>query len=112
AQLRQPGRERALFPRRGCFQELELDLERGQRLADAVVELARDSAPLGLLDAQDPLGDEAESLLALAEALQEPRVLGADPGHLLRDLAHGVEARPGFAAIRLHRRAPFSSQCG
>ena len=79
---------------------VELDLERGERLPHAVVQLAGEAAALGLLDAQDAARDGAEALLPLPQAGLRRAFSGVMRATSLRD---GLDGERGAARCLSHR---------
>lgn len=69
---------------------LELVGQRRQGLAEPVVQLAGEPAPLVLLHLPHRLGEAAEAALPLDEPLEEALVLARDVAHAVDDLVHGV----------------------
>src|SRR6185503_5322044 len=86
----QPRPRRLRQPRRRLLDDVELLLERRQRLADAVVEVAREAPPLRLLDVPHRARQAAEAALAGEQLLEEPLVLPRDLAHAAGELLHAL----------------------
>src|SRR5215470_7399796 len=75
--------------------------EGGQRLPQAVVQLARQPAPLVLLHLPHRLGQRAEAALALDQTLEEALVLVRDLAHAIDDVVHWIDGPGGSGDPRL-----------
>src|SRR6202007_2573165 len=100
-------RDRALQPRDGFGrqraggqQRVELVLQRGEVLADAVVQLAREPAPLLLLHAPDRAREVLEMALAALHRVEHLFLLRAQQRELLLDARFLAAARVAFGLER------------
>jgi hypothetical protein len=70
--------------------QIQLNLQRRERLPDAVVQLVRDAAPLRLLRAEHAHGDAPEPVFVFGQPLKQAGVFGGDSRHHFSDVGQPV----------------------